>query len=371
MKIWPGRWIAEEQWPSPNVSTKKFGLSHNGILQEVKDSTVGERNEKTVLIPSSFACGSAGGCMIPGNEPADLAQNQACDDGLSRCWHGDVVDTIDILGSPSVQLEISSDKPVATLCARLVDVFPDGKATLISIGILNLTHRNGHSADEISALKAGEHYNIQLDLDVAGYTVHAGHQLRLALSQSYWPNSIWPPPSTPVLQLHFVSPPVFTLPLRKRGVDINNNDELFNDLGQPVVNPHALSVKEIRTPSLQRYTTHDTQTQSHKTTREMDKGEFQRLDNNTIFGASLIEVYDVVEGEPLSAKVFTETNTRVARKETGTGQTAELFDTFVNTKSVLSADESHFHSECEVKAWCENEMVFENQWKKAIPRFNM
>jgi predicted acyl esterase len=72
--------------------------------------------------------------MIPGNEPADLAQNQACDDGLSRCWHGDVVDTIDILGAPSVQLEISSDKPVATLCARLVDVFPDGKATLISIG---------------------------------------------------------------------------------------------------------------------------------------------------------------------------------------------------------------------------------------------
>jgi hypothetical protein len=120
-----------------------------------------------------------------------------------------------------------------------------------------------------------------------------------------------------------------------------------------------------------RYTTHDAQTQSHKTTRKMDKGEFQHLDNNTIFGVSLIEVYDVVEGEPLSARVFTETNTRVARKETGTGQTAELFDTFVNTKSVLSADESHFHSECEVKAWCENEMVFENRWKKAIPRFNM
>ena len=120
------------------------------------------------------------------------------------------------------------------------------------LGVLNLTHRNGHSADEISTLKAGEHYNIQLDLDVAGYTVHAGHQLRLALSQSYWPYGIWPPPSTPILQLHFVSPPVFTLPLRKRGEDINNNDELFNDLGQPVVNPHALPVKEIRTPSFQR-----------------------------------------------------------------------------------------------------------------------
>ncbi len=97
-------------------------------------STLDEPNEKTLLIPSSLACGSAGGSMMPINEPADLALNQACDDGLSRCWHGDVTDTIDILGAPSLQLEISSDQPVTTLCARLVDVFPDGKATLISIG---------------------------------------------------------------------------------------------------------------------------------------------------------------------------------------------------------------------------------------------
>ena len=75
--------------------------------------------------------------MIPGNEPIDLPLNQASDDGLCRCWHSDVADTIDILGAPSLQLEISSDQPVATLCARLVDVFPDGKATLISIGTEN------------------------------------------------------------------------------------------------------------------------------------------------------------------------------------------------------------------------------------------
>lgn len=74
--------------------------------------------------------------MIPFNEPAYLAQNQASDDGFSRCWHGDVVDTIDILGAPSIQLEISSDQKLATLCARLVDVFPDGRATLIAKGAL-------------------------------------------------------------------------------------------------------------------------------------------------------------------------------------------------------------------------------------------
>ena len=66
-----------------------------------------------------------------------------------------------------------------------------------------------------------------------------------------------------------------------------------------------------------------------------------------------------------------ETNTRVARKETGVDQTAELFDTFVNAKSVFSADESHFYSDCKVMAWCRDNVVFENQWKKAIPRFNI
>ena len=120
-----------------------------------------------------------------------------------------------------------------------------------------------------------------------------------------------------------------------------------------------------------RFTTHDAQTQCYKTTLQKDQGEFQRLDNNTVFGVSINEEYDVIEDEPLSAKVTIETNMRVARKETGVDQTAELFDTFVNTKSVLSADESHFYSDCKVMAWSGDNVVFENQWKKAIPRFNI
>ena len=72
--------------------------------------------------------------MFPGNDPAELALDQAQDDGLCRCWQGDVTETMDILGAPSLQLEISCDKPQTTLCARLVDVFPGGQATLISIG---------------------------------------------------------------------------------------------------------------------------------------------------------------------------------------------------------------------------------------------
>lgn len=93
-----------------------------------------EPDERALFVPNFQACGSTGGAMFPGNEPVELALDQALDDGLCRCWHGDVLDTIDILGAPSLQLEISSDQPLATLCVRLVDVFPDARATLISWG---------------------------------------------------------------------------------------------------------------------------------------------------------------------------------------------------------------------------------------------
>ena len=122
------------------------------------------------------------------------------------------------------------------------------------LGVLNLTHRNGHSVDEISSLNPGEHYVIQLDLDVAGYTIHAGHQLRLALSQSHWPYSIWPSPVTPILKLHLASPPVLALPLRKRDKDaIFKDSELCNkNLGNPVEKPQTILFREIRKPSFER-----------------------------------------------------------------------------------------------------------------------
>ena len=118
--------------------------------------------------------------------------------------------------------------------------------------MLNLTHRDGHAMNDIKPLNPGERCVIQINLDTIGYTVRADHQLRLALSQSYWPYCIWPPPSTPIVQLHFVSPPVLELPLRQRSKDIDLRDELSDKLGQPAVNTHALPVKELRNPSFQR-----------------------------------------------------------------------------------------------------------------------
>lgn len=95
----------------------------------------GSKNTTSLQIRSSFGCGYAAGDLWPDNLPGSLAQDQAMQDGLCSCWHGNrLEESVDILGSASLEIEVSSDKPVASLCARLVDVFPDGKATLITTG---------------------------------------------------------------------------------------------------------------------------------------------------------------------------------------------------------------------------------------------
>jgi len=77
-------------------------------------------------------------------------------------------------------LRLSSDKPLAFIVARLCDVAPDGSATRIAHGILNLCHRRSREAPE--PMLPGVPEDIQLVLDQMGYQVAAGHRLRLALS---------------------------------------------------------------------------------------------------------------------------------------------------------------------------------------------
>ena len=93
-----------------------------------------------------------------------------------------------ILGSAS---RSTSPHPVAFLSARLCDVFPDGTSALVSRGVLNLTHRDGHAAPK--PLEPGVPTPVELELEATSWIFEAGHRVRLALAGSDWPNT-WPPP---------------------------------------------------------------------------------------------------------------------------------------------------------------------------------
>ena len=116
--------------------------------------------------------------------------------------------------------------PVAMVALRLSDVAPDGRATRISYGLLNLTHRAGHDRPE--ALTPGQRCQVSVTLNAIAQAIPPDHRLRLALSTSYWPLA-WPPPQ-PVRLTVYPTASALVLPLRP---DPGSNEPPLPSLGEP------------------------------------------------------------------------------------------------------------------------------------------
>ena len=97
------------------------------------------------------------------------------------------------------RVELFTDSGIGTMVTKestaavLSDVHPDGAATQITYGLLNLTHRESHEIPQ--PLKPGKSYRVTIQLNEIGHHFHRGHRIRLALSNAYWP-LVWPSPES-------------------------------------------------------------------------------------------------------------------------------------------------------------------------------
>src|SRR4051794_9516641 len=180
----PGRWVADVAWPSPDVEGRVLALGA-GTLGGAATSHRG-------TLVGLQATGADGGVWCGDGGPADGAGDQRPEDGASLCWDSEPLpERMELLGHAAAVLELEADRPLAVVIARLCEVAPDGTSTLISRGVLNLTHREGHH--RVVAMAAGEPVTVRVALQSTAYAVPAGHALRLAVSPTYWP-WIWPSP---------------------------------------------------------------------------------------------------------------------------------------------------------------------------------
>jgi hypothetical protein len=107
-------------------------------------------------------------------------------------------ETMEIVGSPRLALQVAADKKIAKLFVRLCEVKPDGTSWLVTWGALNLTRRASMAAPE--ALEPGRIYAIELDLRAIAHRFAAGSRVRLAISEGFWP-MLWPSSEQPALTL--------------------------------------------------------------------------------------------------------------------------------------------------------------------------
>ncbi|MCM2580120.1 CocE/NonD family hydrolase [Streptomyces meridianus] len=207
----PGRWVGEPTWPSPRIEQVVRPLGAHRIADP--GETVPER-ELTVQSPLSV--GQFAGKWASYNAPPDLPYDQREEDGGSLVFDTEALpERVEILGSPTVELEFTVTEPIAMVAARLSDVAPDGKATRVCYGLLNLTHRNGQ--DHPEELVPGERYRATVRLNGVAQAFPPGHRIRLSLSTSYWPLA-WPPPK-PVLLGVVAGSSTLTLPVRPADIE--------------------------------------------------------------------------------------------------------------------------------------------------------
>ncbi len=179
----PGRWVAEPAWAGNAVAVRSLYPGESGGLSE---KPVGA----ALTIASPQTAGAASGTWCAYGTVPDGPLDQNGEAGLMRSFETPPLEEdIELLGFPTLHADFTADAPQANIAAALSAVDEDSSATLVSFGVSNLTHRNGHAAPE--AMVEGQPAAAVVRLKACGQRVAKGQRLRLSLATAYWP-IVWP-----------------------------------------------------------------------------------------------------------------------------------------------------------------------------------
>lgn len=347
-----GRWIEEPSWPSPHVTALSLVLNPGRLDAE---PAAGEPVALTVASPQTtgLASGDWGSFGIEGDLPGDQALDRF---GSLEFDTEPLAERLELLGQGRIALELAVDRPMAVVTGRLIDVAPDGRATLVARGFLNLSQRD--SREHPAPVVPGERYGVTLQMTGTAYAFPPGHRVRLALSTAYWP-IIWPSPE-PVTLSVLTGVSILALPVRRSVT----SDSCTPALPQPEATP-ASAVTVLRQGALERSVTIN-QLSGEVTHRVyLDGGTFgpQGKLRFEAIGIEMSHVgerlYSIRPDAPLSAHaVMTQSS------EMGRG----AWQVRIDTHAEMSSTRETFELDAWVEASEGDRLVLRREWKASIPR---
>jgi uncharacterized protein len=341
----PGRWVSEDAWPPPSLRPERRYLGA-GSLEETPGGEV-------VLTHRGFQHhGHFAGTWCPYGPEADFAPDQREEDALSLNFDtAPLPERLELLGHPRARLSVAADRPLAFVALRLCDVAPDGTSTLLSRGALNLTHRNGHEQPE--RLTPGERYEVDVELDVLGQVIPAGHRLRLAVSSTYWP-WLWPSPEPVELSLMAGEGSWLELPVRPLDAD-DGPDPGFEPPEQAAPLPLQASEEVPAYHRIER----DLVSGRVTMTLNQDGEKTIRYEDGLEVAERAQDVFSIVGDDPLSARVESDRAVSLTRGDWRVG---------IRTRSTMSCDATTFFLTDTVEAFEGDDRIFERTWERAFPR---
>ncbi len=341
----PGRWVAEESWPSPRIEATTLHLNRGGL-----GAAPGEAGD--LAINSPLTVGLMAGQWCPHGSDPDQAGDQRYEAGGSLVFDGEpLAEAMEILGAPVVELDLACDKPQGMVAVCLSEVLPDGAATRISYGLLNLSHRDSHETP--SALEPGTRYRIRLQLNDAGHRFERGNRIRIAVSSNYWPIA-WPSPEMTTLSIAAASS-LLILPLRpERAEDASLRPFEEAESARPL----AQTIQ--RAPDYQWTVTQDMIGGCFTVHQWFDEGRttYDEQDGWTV-ESTHDEYFTIHPDDPVTAKLDI---TWTERFERGAWQVSS------KTHTVVTSTASHFRVAAKMQAWQGDEIVHEQSWDREFER---
>jgi hypothetical protein len=236
------------------------------------------------------------------------------------------------------------------VAVRLSDLSPNDRATRVTYGVLNMTHRDGHEAP--TPLEPGRRYQVRLRLNEIAQRFYPGHRIRLAISSSYWPLA-WPSPAPACLTLY---PQGCRLHLPRRHQQ--DQDKHLRDAGTP--RRAEAPAHTLLAPAKREWQVIHNLASNEVTLDVVNNDPLLRLDDiGLAFGRDVEECYsyrnnryDTVRGEVVQERRFERPGWRVRTV----------------TRTVLTSTAKAFLIRATLDAYEGDVRVFAKSWDEEIPR---
>ena len=195
-----------EGWPVKGVQTIKRFPSADGTLAAAASQSAVQ--SLPYRAGSGIDAGNWWGETTGDMRPADAAALVYDSEALAE--------PVRLLGSAQVVLRVKADAAQANWIARIEDVFPDGRVSLVTGGLINGNQRMSRS--EPAPIIPGEWFTLRFPLRFTTYTFEPQHRMRLVVANAQFP-MIWPSPQSMVTALNVGGDSFVELPLVQGGTE--------------------------------------------------------------------------------------------------------------------------------------------------------
>jgi hypothetical protein len=253
---------------------------------------------------------------------------------------------VEILGTPQVELKITSDRAVGMVAARLLAVGPDGVGHLITRGSRNLAFPQDLSTP--IPVVPGNPIAVRFPLLTTSAVVGAGWRLRLALAGADFP-VVWPPGERFALVVDPTASRLIlpTVPARE--------PQTRMDIPAPPPQPQPPGyLEEHRGHS--RVSREDS---SHTYERHRFSIEHQPERDDLTYASDETWTIEVADDDPSTTRVKADGEVIMERPGWKVATRGSL---------ELTADAESFNLVIDLTALHEDEVVFNRTWEDRIPR---